>query len=133
MTQDDIIRMAREAGFVEYLLRVYRADEGVEHLARAAYEAGAAAQREKLAHWMRSMGYATGHGDTIEDLLDHLGTQISEGLEAEVLMEREACAKECDAVSASADNAALAGQYLVIRNGAEARRCAAAIRARSNA
>jgi hypothetical protein len=93
--------------------------------------AGAAAQREKLAHWMRSMGYATGHGDTIEDLLDHLGTQISEGLEAEVLMEREACAKECDAISASADNAALAGQYLIIRNGAEARRCAAAIRARS--
>jgi hypothetical protein len=36
MTQEDIIRMAREAGFVEYLLRVYRADEGVEHLARAA-------------------------------------------------------------------------------------------------
>jgi hypothetical protein len=45
--------------------------------------------------------------------------------------EREACAKECDAVSASADNAALAGQYLIIKNGAEARRCAAAIRARS--
>ncbi len=93
--------------------------------------AGAAAQREKLAHWMRSMGYATGHGDTIEDLLDHLGTQISEGLEVEVLMEREACAKECDAVSASADKAAVDGQYLIIRNGAEARRCAAAIRARS--
>ena len=49
MTQDDIIRMAREAGFVEYLLRVYRADEGVEHLARAAYEAGAAAEREACA------------------------------------------------------------------------------------
>jgi hypothetical protein len=86
--------------------------------------------REKLAHWMRSMGYATGHGDTIEDLLDHLGTQIAEGLKAEVMMEREACAKECDAVSASADKAAVDGQYLVIRNGAEARRCAAAIRAR---
>jgi hypothetical protein len=42
--------------------------------------AGAASQREKVAHWMRSMGYATGHGDTIEDLLDHLGTQIAEGL-----------------------------------------------------
>lgn len=53
----------------------------------------AAAEREKLAHWMRSMGYATGRGDTIEDLLDHIGTQIAEGLEAEVLMEREACAK----------------------------------------
>jgi hypothetical protein len=48
--------------------------------------AGAAAQREKLAHWMRSMGYATGHGDTIEDLLDHLGTQISEGLEVEAVI-----------------------------------------------
>jgi hypothetical protein len=131
MTQDDIIRMAREAGFVEYLLCVYRADKGVEHLARAAYEAGAAAQREKLAHRMRNLGYATGHGDTIEDLLDHLGTQIVEGLEVEVLMEREACAKECDAVSASADKAAVDGQYLIIRNGAEARRCAAAIRARS--
>jgi hypothetical protein len=49
MTQEDIIRMAREAGFVEYLLRVYRADEGVGHLARAAYEAGAAAEREACA------------------------------------------------------------------------------------
>jgi len=55
----------------------------------------------------------------------------NERLKAEVLMEREACAKECDAVSASADKAAVDGQYLVIRNGAEARRCAAAIRARS--
>ena len=74
----------------------------------------AAAQREKVAHWMRSMGYATGHGDAIEDLLDHLGTQIAEGL----LMEREACAKVCDVIDdgrkdLSAD-------------------CAAAIRARGN-
>jgi len=63
---------------------------------RQAAHLAVAAQREKLAHWMRSMGYATGHGDTIEALLDHLGTQIAEGLEAEVLMEREACAKVCD-------------------------------------
>jgi hypothetical protein len=136
MTQEDIIRMAREAG----LAPIYSAcdvpnvscayedwDEEIERF----FALAAAAQREKLAHWMRNLGYATGHGDTIEDLLDHLGTQISEGLEAEVLMEREACAKECDAVSASADNAAVDGQYLIIRNGAEARRCAAAIRARS--
>jgi hypothetical protein len=131
MTQEDIIRMAREAG----LAPIYSAcdvpnvscayedwDEEIERF----FALAAAAQREKLAHWMRSMGYATGHGDTMEDLLDHLGTQIAEGL----LTEREACAKVCDAVSASADNAALAGQYLIIRNGAEARRCAAAIRAR---
>jgi len=56
----------------------------------------AAAEREKLAHWMRSLGYATGHGDTMEDLLDHLGAQIAEGLESEVLLEREACARVCD-------------------------------------
>ena len=123
MTQDDIIRMAREAGFAGW-----KCDEGkIQRFAALV----AAAEREKLAHWMRSMGYATGHGDTIEDLLDHLGTQIAEGLEVEALTEREACAKECDAVSASADKAAVDGQYLVIRNGAEARRCAAAIRARS--
>jgi len=49
MTKDDVIRMAREAGFVDYLLRVWRADEGVEKLARAAYEAGVAAEREACA------------------------------------------------------------------------------------
>jgi hypothetical protein len=120
MTQEDIIRMAREAGFGEYLLRVYRADEGVERLARAAYEAGAAAQREKLAHWMRSMGYAT-HGDTMEEMLDHLGTQIAEVLDVQGLfsqaMEREACADICDGI--------------IYHDGKEADRCAAAIRARS--
>jgi hypothetical protein len=112
MTQDDIIRMARECfadpdGSLELLT-----PELTEFAALAV-----AAQREKLAHWMRSMGYATGHGDTIEDLLDHLGTQISEGLEAEVLMEREACAKVCD----------------VIDDGREdlSADCATAIRARS--
>jgi hypothetical protein len=60
----------------------------------------AAAQREKLAHWMRSMGYATGHGDTVEDLLGELRTQIAERL----LMEREACAKVCDAVAKKMDD-----------------------------
>ena len=72
----------------------------------------AAAQREKVAHWMRSMGYATGHGDTIEDLLDHLGTQIAERL----LMERTACADICD------QHASIEGI---------AQQCAAEIRARS--
>jgi hypothetical protein len=89
---EDTIRMAREANryashqtsdsFEWQEIR----DERLAALA-------AAAQREKLAHWMRNMGYATGHGDTIEDLLDHLGTQIAEGLEAE----REACAKVAEA------------------------------------
>ena len=33
-------------------------------------------QREKLAGWMLANGIATGHGDTIEDLLDELTQQI---------------------------------------------------------
>ena len=42
--------------------------------------------KEKLAQWMIEKGYATGHGDTIEDLLNELEWQIRE-------QEREACAK----------------------------------------
>ena len=42
--------------------------------------------KEKLAQWMMQQSYATGHGDTIEDLLQELDWQIRE-------QEREACAK----------------------------------------
>ena len=45
--------------------------------------------KEILAQWMIKHGYATGHGDTIEDLLTELEWQIREA-------EREACAKVCD-------------------------------------
>ena len=34
--------------------------------------------KEKLAKWMIEQGYATGHGDTIEDLLKELQWQIEE-------------------------------------------------------
>ena len=77
----------------------------------------AAAQREKVAAWMRNCGYATGHGDTTEDLLDHLGTQIAEGLKIEMLTERAACADICD------QHASIEGI---------AQKCAAEIRARGN-
>ena len=75
--------------------------EDIHFVARGLYGTGAteqeirfatliaAAQREKVAQWMHGLGYATGHGDTIEDLLDHLGAQIAEKMKAE----REACAK----------------------------------------
>lgn len=33
---------------------------------------------EKLAAWMIYNGFATGHGDTIEDLLEELREQIAE-------------------------------------------------------
>ena len=37
----------------------------------------AAAEREKVARWMMERGYATGHGDSTEDLLQELDWQIA--------------------------------------------------------
>ena len=37
-----------------------------------------AEEREKVAQWMRLRGFATGHGDTIEDLLGEAGWQRDE-------------------------------------------------------
>ena len=39
-----------------------------------------AEDREKVAQWMMKEGYATGHGDTVEELLKELEWQISEKL-----------------------------------------------------
>ena len=50
------------------------------------------AEREKVAKWMMGQGYATGHGDTIEDLFKELEWQVAE-------REREACALICDEVA----------------------------------
>ncbi len=92
MTREDILKLARVVGLHSaVLLHIYDGREGaltdqelaelqrIERFFRLAYDCGAAAQREKIAAWMWNMGYATRHGDTIEDLLDHLGTQIAEG------------------------------------------------------
>ena len=53
--------------------------------------------KEKLAKWMMAKGYATGHGDSVEDLLQELDWQIAENwnraLIAGITTEREACAK----------------------------------------
>jgi len=37
-----------------------------------------AAEREKVVQWMMQRGYATGHGNTTEDLLNELEWQIRE-------------------------------------------------------
>ena len=114
MNREEIIRMAREAGFnVEqgFLLRVTGIDEDLERFAALVIaekekqiiaanapeierintyikelEEAVAAEREKVAQWMMTKGYATGHGDSIEDLMKELEWQIRES-------EREACAK----------------------------------------
>ena len=79
MTRDDILRMAREADLYE---------GSDDQVIRFAYLV-AAAEREKVANWMMQRGYATGHGDTTEDLLSELEWQVRED-------EREACAKVCE-------------------------------------
>jgi hypothetical protein len=79
---------------------------------------------ETVAKWMIDRGYATGHGDTIEDLLKELEWQIRES-------EREACAKVCDEWvkdHAKTDNCTYADCDFV----AAATDCAKAIRARGN-
>jgi hypothetical protein len=83
--KEDIIRMAREAGF-------YQTDDhgddlwlcDLEELKRFFYMAQAA-ERNKVAQWMIDRSYATGHGDTVEDLLKELEWQVRES-------ERNACA-----------------------------------------
>lgn len=54
--------------------------------------------KEKLAHWMMKRGYATGHGDTMEDLLRELAWQMDERIEKAVAKERERCIADCDSV-----------------------------------
>ena len=85
MTRDDIIRMAKEAGWARpnHVNNPWSVStDALERFAALV----AAAEREKVAAWMRSKSYATGHGDTIEDLLKELEWQVAE-------REREACAK----------------------------------------
>lgn len=48
----------------------------------------AAAERNKVASWMMTKGYATGHGDTVEDLLRELEWQVADRC-AEIAYEAE--------------------------------------------
>ena len=91
--RDDIIKMAQKArlpyeydtGRILYLNQIERFAKLV-----------AAAEREKVAQWMMQEGYATGHGDSIEDLLQELEWQVQE-------REREACAQMVDDMVRYAD------------------------------
>ena len=88
MDREEIIRMARGAGLDPDLWNYTDAFERFAALV-------AAAERNKLAAWMMRQGYATGHGDTVEDLLKELEWQIEE----RIRNEREACAKVCDVLA----------------------------------
>ena len=93
MDREEVIKLAQEAGFDPHDM----SDDftcnlvDIERFAKLV----AVAEREKLAAWMMAQGYATGHGDTVEDLLKELEWQIDE----RVRNEREACAKVCDVLA----------------------------------
>ena len=119
MTRDDIIKLAREAGCLgpdkggdPYGLWEPHGSENVTELMFRFAALVAAAEREKVAAWMMQRSYATGHGDTIEDLIKELEWQVAE-------REREECAQLCETKHFSSP----------IRE-AGAKICAAAIRAR---
>ena len=80
--------------------------------------------KEKVAQWMIQQGYATGHGDTVEDLLKELEQQILENWHRAMVngveTEREACAKVCNLIAKEIDDTNGTATY-----------CAKAIRARS--
>jgi hypothetical protein len=61
-------------------------------------------ERNKVAQWMIDRSYATGHGDTTEDLLEELDWQITESwskvIMASVEAEREANALLCEQLGA---------------------------------
>lgn len=90
MNREEIIRMAKEAGLdnPHAVIHAYCELKLTDHLERFAALV-ADAEREKLAAWMMRQGYATGHGDTVEDLLKELDWQIEE----RIRNEREVCAK----------------------------------------
>ena len=94
MNREDIIRMALESRFQGMAVVMHA--EPLERFAALASEAGAAAERNKLAAWMTQYGFATGHGDTMEQLCDALGTEIVDSIKCEVKAEREDCAKLCE-------------------------------------
>lgn len=98
MTRDDTIRMARKAGAFPELSATPEKD--VVFLERFAALV-AAAERNKVAQWMIDHSFATGHGDTTEDLLEELDWQITESwskvVMASVKAEREACARMAEA------------------------------------
>ena len=120
MDREDIIKLAREAGFTEGDISLF--PDLIAHFAALVADA----EREKLAAWMMRQGYATGHGDTVEDLLKELEWQIAE-------REREACAKICEEVESRAEELWDKFAYPEDQGMASgARQCAAAIRARGN-
>jgi endonuclease YncB( thermonuclease family) len=107
---------------VEKFAELVRADERDRATRENAY---VLAERNKVAAWMIAQGYATGHGDTMEGLLEELEREIGfkraelwiKRINEAVLAEREACERAIEELLPNADRGD----------------CATAIRARGQA
>jgi hypothetical protein len=125
---NDIIAMAREAEIPRWCDSEPLTED---HLIRFATLARAD-ERNKLAIWMMAQGYATGHGDTTEDLLEELEREIGfdkaelwlKRIKDAVLAEREACALVCETLWDTLGNG------MATEDAAYGNECAIAIRAR---
>ena len=85
MTRAETISLALDAGFNPMTSKEMTMFENFAKLV-------AEKEREVVATWIMDKGFATGHGDSIVDLLDQLEWQIAE-------KEREACAEVCDVLA----------------------------------
>ena len=120
MTREDIIELANKAADQapreDWNTNAWVfGEEMLEYFA----ELVAAAERNKVAQWMIARSYATGHGDTVEDLLKELEWQVREE-------ERELCAQVCENMSLEWQNQPNIAQAEL----ATIMDCALAIRAR---
>jgi hypothetical protein len=93
MNREEIIRIAKKAGGDDWgIFKDFMPE--IERFAALV----AAVEREKVAQWMIQHCYATGHGETTEDLLAELDWQIAENWNRAMIngveTEREACLKE---------------------------------------
>ena len=120
MGREQIIRMAREAELIMETdcTTPWMEDHDLTPYLERFAALVTATERNKLAAWMIERGYATGHGDSIEKLLEELEWQIEE----RIRNERSACAKVCEDIDTEYE-----GQDVL------ATWCAAAIRARGQA
>jgi hypothetical protein len=118
MTRDDHLLLLQECGFGSLMDHPIMTENMMRFAALVA-----AAERERVAAWMLARSYATGHGDTVEDLLNELEWQVAE-------REREACAKVCEELPNTFKIAADEFGYTAEQPTAE--NYAAAIRTRSD-
>ena len=125
MNRDEFINLVGEAGgftelrpLIEREYWVFPCIDDLETFVGLAcadmVQAAVNVQREKVARWMLANGYATGHGEKITDLLEELKWQIEE----KIAIEREACAKVCEAEGERVDASWVSCAFAIRERGA---------------